>query len=191
MHYHHLIAVEADSRDEAEERARDFLSRFEGPVWDWYEVGGRWSGALEDDDVLCAKGHEDRIVALVRSAIDSRRAEMRELRRLLGGPDGLEELYEPFGLGGRTEDAVARVETYQRESAALFNEMLTAANPEDPKFSMLGYVMRTLGGLLSDSYGIESMFYDTAAYTGQIEPLLQRILDAPERQWLVSVDLHH
>jgi hypothetical protein len=44
MHHHHELLVEADTAEEANDAAAEFLKEYEGHVWDWYAKGGRWSG---------------------------------------------------------------------------------------------------------------------------------------------------
>ena len=193
MHFHHLISVVADDEAAAVDVACDFLNAYENSVWDWYEVGGRWSGFLAGGDAVCAKGHEDLVVSAVRSATESRQASIRELRRYLTGPDGSDELYDPLGFGSSDSnpEVAGHQAAYHRESAQLFTEMLESNNPEDPRFSMVAWRMRKLGSLLSDLYVTDSMYFDAVDGTGASEPLLQRILDDPQSQWLVSVDLHN
>ncbi len=42
-----ILLVNADSKEEAIEKTSDFLEIYgDGDVWDWYTIGGRWSGTL-------------------------------------------------------------------------------------------------------------------------------------------------
>lgn len=48
MHKGVILIVEAGNREEAIDNAECFLSDYgEGRVWDWYEIGGRWTGQLD------------------------------------------------------------------------------------------------------------------------------------------------
>jgi hypothetical protein len=44
MHFLSFLIVKADSREEAVRKARNFLEQYQDQVWDWYVIGGRWSG---------------------------------------------------------------------------------------------------------------------------------------------------
>jgi hypothetical protein len=47
MHKGVILLVNAESRKSAEKRVVDFLEGYgNGDVWDWYVIGGRWSGTL-------------------------------------------------------------------------------------------------------------------------------------------------
>lgn len=44
MHFLSFLIVKADSREEAVRRARNFLEEYQNHIYDWYVIGGRWSG---------------------------------------------------------------------------------------------------------------------------------------------------
>jgi hypothetical protein len=46
MHKGVILLTKADNESEAVLNAEDFLADFQNHVWDWYYIGGRWSGAL-------------------------------------------------------------------------------------------------------------------------------------------------
>lgn len=46
MHKGVILLVKASNRQEATDKAETFLNKHEGKVWDWYQIGGRWSGTL-------------------------------------------------------------------------------------------------------------------------------------------------
>jgi hypothetical protein len=48
MHHLTILLVKADDKEEARTKADSFLEPHgEGRIWDWYQVGGRWSGVLD------------------------------------------------------------------------------------------------------------------------------------------------
>jgi hypothetical protein len=51
MHFLSFLIVKADSREEAIGRARDFLEEYQNQVWDWYVIGGRWSGYITQSNL--------------------------------------------------------------------------------------------------------------------------------------------
>lgn len=46
MHFLSMLIVNADSKKEARAAARDFIEQYQNHVYDWYVIGGRWSGYL-------------------------------------------------------------------------------------------------------------------------------------------------
>lgn len=59
MHKGVILLTKAKNREEAKAKAEEFLEPYgDGDVWDWYVIGGRWSGTLdnyspEDDPINC------------------------------------------------------------------------------------------------------------------------------------------
>lgn len=47
MHKGVILLVKAQTRGQAETKTVRFLAKYEGHVWDWYVVGGRWTGLLD------------------------------------------------------------------------------------------------------------------------------------------------
>ena len=43
MHKGIILLVKAADRDDAEHNAREFLDEYENDVWDWFQIGGRWT----------------------------------------------------------------------------------------------------------------------------------------------------
>jgi len=192
VHVHHLLAVQADSPEEAVTVAETFLSGYEDRVWDWYEIGGRWSGALDGGDLFCAKDQGVKFVEFIDAAIDGRRREIANLRRYIIGMKDEEEVHDTLGLGlALDEQAQARTREMYNKSAKMFDELMRADDPDDRRFSLIGWHLRTLGGLVSDTYCFDSMFFDAEEYTGRKDSVVDRMIASPERQWLVSVDLHN
>ena len=47
MHKGVILLTKASDRDEAVSQVESFLENYgDGDVWDWYVIGGRWSGTL-------------------------------------------------------------------------------------------------------------------------------------------------
>lgn len=50
MHKGVILLVKAEDRNDAINRAEEFLQPYEGQVWDWYSIGGRWHNVLAPKD---------------------------------------------------------------------------------------------------------------------------------------------
>jgi len=46
MHKGVIMLVKAESKDEAISEVRSFVEDYEGQVWDWWVIGGRWNKVL-------------------------------------------------------------------------------------------------------------------------------------------------
>lgn len=47
MHKGVILLVQAEDKEDALDRVKDFMEPYgEGDVWDWYAIGGRWSNTL-------------------------------------------------------------------------------------------------------------------------------------------------
>lgn len=55
MHKGIILLVKADSRKLAEKKIKEFMDQYENQVWDWWTIGGRWTGTLDKYEP-----HEDR-----------------------------------------------------------------------------------------------------------------------------------
>lgn len=49
MHYSVIVMIEKE-RTDIEKAVAEKLERYEGPFWDWYQIGGRWTGRLDNYD---------------------------------------------------------------------------------------------------------------------------------------------
>lgn len=47
MHKGIILLVKADSRKLAEKKIKEFMDQYENQVWDWWTIGGRWTGTLD------------------------------------------------------------------------------------------------------------------------------------------------
>jgi hypothetical protein len=48
MHKGVILLVKASSKEEASGKASEFMEGYQGQVWDWWQVGGRWTGTLDN-----------------------------------------------------------------------------------------------------------------------------------------------
>jgi len=188
MHYLHVLAVEAETADDAVAQAEAFLASYQDQVWDWYEVGGRWDGYLAGSNTLQASVDAALFLSVVDDLEAARWASMRELRRHLVGPDGNHETW--VGQVEPGSEVAERLDAGYRCDAALYGEIMTAERFDRGEYEMVGYRMAKLGRLLAGYFEVDSLVYDAAWGTGSLGAVRQRVLDDPERQWLVVADLH-
>ncbi len=182
MHSHHEILVRASSKEEAIGNAKEEISYYSnGEVWDWYVVGGRWSGFHtqvntgtwpEYRDQYKQEGYLDDVIcyidspALFRACIESQLKNQREdLSRLLG----MLKLKDKLRL--------------------LFNRVRTSHDGDD---GMFGHYLYNIGKHVAGYYNFSSYFYNPK-WGGPDMPdkMWAEIELEPTQWWLITVDLHN
>lgn len=197
MHYVSFLAVEADNQEQALSAAHTFMEGYENQAYDWYVVGGRWSGACGGDDLVCAGESRSVFDEVIERAVRARNQSFNEARQHLFGPDPRVEL--PFEDGGDDEGSeretmMERVWGSYRETSNYFAKIINGTSiPETrgAEIHMVGYYLRRLSEAVDGGYGTHSYFYDTVAHTNGVAALYDRVAISPEKQWIVTLDLHN
>lgn len=52
MHKGIILLVKGRTKDSMMNKVHKFMKKYEGDVWDWYRIGGRWTGTLAPKDKL-------------------------------------------------------------------------------------------------------------------------------------------
>jgi hypothetical protein len=198
MHYVHLVAVEAESDDEAIQHAEEAIEQYgEGDVWDWHEVGGRWDGYLDGKNVLRFSDNP----AVFKQAIEGIRATRNDniksiIDTLSGKVIGPDEVRSSLGLNILDpEGSAQRISAYNVQGQAEFQSLLDATDyvawAEEHVGSLMGYQLYKLGKLLAGHYASDSHFYDGVAQDPSFQYVTARVVTDPTTQWLVVMDLHN
>jgi len=192
MHYVSFLAVEADTSQEAIQAAESFLESYENHAYDWYVIGGRWSGACAGADFVCAGNSRSAFDATVETAVAARDRHFNSVRQEIFGPDPRVRISDE---GAVSDEVTEREDRLWDSYRATSSEMLQIANktttPHGREYAMLGYCLREMSDILTGCYGSNSYFYDTVAISNGTEFLYERVAARPDRQWLVVVDLHN
>jgi hypothetical protein len=184
-----FLAVEADDETEAIESVESWLEEVE--LGDWWEIGGRWAGALGGPCALRAS--DDRAVfdKAIERMLTLRLQRVNELRQVLAGADPEVEVYNPFGFEVSDTDAArARVHANYNSSAETFSRLLAGRSLPGEEFRFLGYQLRVLGTLLAGYPSLEAGVFDISAHTSSLDDLYSRLDEQPANQWLVIADVH-
>jgi hypothetical protein len=204
MHVLHLIAVEADSEEEAVEMAEAAIEPYgDGQVWDWYSVGGRWKGLFglnkdgTDKNVLQFAEDPEQFRKSLGRVADSQNREFKEnLDKILGREVAEADIKGLWGMEVPDKKGAAeRVSASNKEFGDLFSSLTRMEKlPGDSGpngYGMLGYYLKKLGESLCGSYVFESYFYDSVIYETRVHDTMLRCESDPEKQYLVAVDLHN
>lgn len=191
MHALHLIAVEAEDKQEAISAAESALDEFgEDEVYDYYTVGGGWSRLFHGNAALCYCDDSELFRRSVAEVIDQRNNVFLSLRdEITGRQIVADEL--PVETADRPGVA-ERISRHNAEKAEFFRKAMVAEHlpKNDSPYSTLGHNLYTLGKLLAGYYCFDSHFYDAASYSTGLDSLWDRCEQRPEKQWLIAVDLH-
>lgn len=194
MHYVSFLAVEAENPQAAIGAVESFLTEYEGYAYDWYVVGGRWKGACNGDDLICAGDGRSAFDDVVARAVQARDQHFNDVRQHLFGPDArVAPKPTDHNEAGETHEAyVERIwESFRETSEELRRAASCTTVPVAHGWSLIGYYLRQFAETLSGGYNSNSYFYDTVARSNTTEALYERVSTKPSHQWIVAVDLHN
>lgn len=140
MHKGVILLVKAGSADEARANAEKFLEGYEGSIWDWYQIGGRWQGLLT--------GYEP----------DKDHAKKGKWPTQYGEYEG-----DILPL----KDCLAKVVEYKGDATkieAKHQENIDKYRTEG-NHSMMGYCMKELGEFLGEDFCFEANVFNTNSFT--------------------------
>jgi len=150
-------------------------------VWDWYVIGGRWSGfhtqmrdrewpeerdqyamVGHDDDAICYADDPDLFRACIEHQLAAQRSDLKRRLSRLGFKD---------------------------KSRLLLNRVRVYHDGED---GMFGHYLYNIGKHMAGYYNFSSYFYN-AEWGGPSMPekMWAEIEAEPDQWWLVTVDLHN
>ena len=184
MHYLHIIAVEAEDKEDALDSATEALHGYgDGDVYDWYDnTGGRWADCIFPDEyeelqgsnILCYTEHPEAFKATIERQLGYRHAKLARALETLGKEGAISAL---SGLADNLEED-------GQNATELIDEL--GIN------SWTWYSLKVVADILNGSYTTDSYFFDEDS--GSIQPsyVYQRIEEGKaDRQYLVGIDLHN
>lgn len=184
------------------------------PWWDWYEVGGRWSGyfarsfphlasTLASGDVLPIAAHPAETMTALDTLQQSQDGRFLECRDHITGAtvypsDGSMTGYL-FGMPVAVDaEAAERVTAGNQETARDWQEVLSARSllSVPPGLHMSMYYARRLCDLVDGVWCPDSLFYDTLEMTSRLSysraEIEQRLTSGTAKDLaLVAVDFHY
>ena len=187
--------TEAEKRADAIELAETFLEPYgDGDVWDWLEIGGRWTGELTGCDPT-ADPRNLEPCDLCQGTGDRKDLEPPEWKKDCGGCNGC------GGKGKRvkhnlvevTDNAMpltdkrvlAKVQEWAKdwEAKRLAECAEQEAHWKDDK-QMSGWLMQKRGKIIADEFCFESNVFDTVKETNALPKSFKGY-------WAVMVDMHN
>ena len=201
MHKGIILLVKAEDKEDAINEAESFLEPYgNGDVWDWYIIGGRWSGTLNKNYKKFMKqakkilGNKD-FVSM--KDIDDNKDKFQKVWEDLG-----ETSVNPYNRSSydksRLDDDVLPakecLETLKdwnvdlKEKAEEFWKKTIDAKKEEKKnkgkYPMSGYYAGLYRDCANDVFSFESNLYDTFNLSNKLPKDLKGL-------WAVICDLHN
>ncbi len=183
MHSQQALLVRAGSKEQAIDKAKEFLERFRDDVWDWYQFGGRraWSEAYQD--AMSDLTVPTRTGRAWRDGPSARKG--FELRKVVDNAPLTEAISaEESQFFYRLQEALERTEAEGRMAA-----VCEAEEEDADERSQWSHVTRSLAA--GDIYDAFVGFFDVMRGRSDFPDALEAELWRSPREWyLVNVDIH-
>jgi hypothetical protein len=211
MHKGVICLTKATDKDDAISNVESFLEQYgNGDVWDWYVIGGRWSGLLNPKHNLFQEKAEKHFKAaypekehpfLTQNMVEEQSAALDTIWAEIGGTGKHPYQRDSYANGGADDDSVPMSTCLEiinewktdmrAEAEKHFEKMLEAREKEkgnDSKFNtMSAYYAGLYKDCLYDNFSFESNVYDIDEGTNNIETALEN----PDKYYAVVVDMHN
>jgi hypothetical protein len=159
MHVPHLLFTEAADADEARQKVSHFIEM--AADWsDWNEIGGRWEGLFDGENILCYKDNPE---LFKKEVADFQETMDNEFDRYLDE------------VGDMTVSELTH--NYKHKS-------------EKPDPNHLVWKAQLVIEMSKDTYESHSQLYDTVEYTSDTTAMFKRCDENPETQYAVIWDFH-
>ena len=164
MHKGIIVLTKAGDREDARKKVINFLEGYEGDVWDWYVIGGRWSGLLNPNrDKFFKKAGKildpNKRGFISTTDVASKGNEIQKIWEGMGEKSKNPYQRDNFKDQGDEEDILPLVDCLKQVKKYGFN-CLKSANEEIKKAeskwgkdqSMRGYCLKIAGNLLQQNF---------------------------------------
>jgi hypothetical protein len=205
MHKGVILLTKASDKDEAIENANTFLEGYgDGDVWDWYVIGGRWSGTLNPKSskfFLKAEAHfkkmyPDKGEFLSTKMVQEQTQALELIWEEIGGEGLNPYARSSYDRDGDEDDALPlsnclRVVTewtkdMNAEAETFWTKMLEAKKP-DSEHDMSAYYANRYAECKYDEFCFESNVYDIDEQTNNPSTALENA----DQYFAVMVDMHN
>lgn len=212
MHFNHILLVRAKDKKDAVTQIRKFLEPYNSdrkdndpehlPVWDWYQIGGRWAWAWQTEEGKKKRAEIADKNGFYRKDTDSVNIDYRFKDQIDKNPENTEVLCCAdddslfFDTIKKSQDMImqnlGRLMIYAHEEKAKCVEELEGKRAR----GMLRYLRKKIKYILDDKYNSESFFYDTEKMYhffpySQDHNRYKEIVTHAKEYFLVNVDLHN
>ena len=205
MHKGVILLIKSSQIDEAKDKVQEFMVQYgEGDIWDWYVIGGRWSGTLnskskeffEKSEAHFKATYSENDPHFISTKMVEEQADMLNAIWTEIGGEGLNpytrNTYNDFGYD---DDVVALSECkdvviewkkdIEAEAEIAWNKMLEAKKKEG--YDMSSYYAKRYAEMKYDEICFDSNVYDTELQTN--DPT--QALENANEYFAVMIDMHN
>jgi|LauGreDrversion4_2_1035121.scaffolds.fasta_scaffold12689_5 hypothetical protein len=205
MHKGVILLTKASDKDEAIENVNTFLEGYgDGRVWDWYVIGGRWSGTLNpksSEFFLKSEAHFKKTYPemgefLSTKMVQEQAEALKNIWEEIGGEGLNPYARNAYDNDGDDDDALplsncVRVVTewtkdMNAEAETFWEKMLESKKPES-EHDMSAYYANRYAECKYDEFSFESNVYDIDEQTNDPKDALENV----DQYFAVMVDMHN
>ncbi len=219
MHKGMILITEAQDKNEAESKVENFLEEYKHQVWDWYVVGGRWSGVITSPIFNLNKKKKEEFEKMLydgKSWINggkneigkdqkNKRTEMMFRKHFpdfkgrnpyIDKSDGDDIVPLPKAMNAIKDWAYNLFEQAEKEYWPLVLEekrklKAQLKKGEEVKHSMVGFYAKEYGNMMGGYFNFDTNVYNIDEYE-HIEPHhIKELKKKKEGYFAVMVDLHN
>jgi hypothetical protein len=209
MHKGVILLTKASDESEAIANVNSFLEQYgDGDVWDWYIIGGRWSGTLNTKNAeflvkakefLVKKYPENGVGVIFDKNIKESAGELQKIWEELGQTDMNPYTRDQYNSEGASDDCLPLTECLgvikewikdmNAEADEHFQNMVKARKEEKSKKggTMSAYYAGLYKDAKYDRFCFESNIYDIVNETNN--PV--KALAEPDEYFAIIVDMHN
>lgn len=208
MHKGVIFLTKALDEDEAKQNVDNFMSDYgDGDVWDWYVIGGRWSGTLNaktEEFFTKSEEHFKSVYPdndhpfLTTNMVSEQKEALEKIWTELGGNGLNPYARNTYSSMGYNDDIVPLTtcidvvnkwkKNLNEEAEALWNKILEAKEKSTSgEYDMSGYYAKRYAELKYDEFCFESNVFDIENHTNNPE----RALNTPDEYFAVMIDMHN
>jgi hypothetical protein len=210
MHKGVILLIVAEDGEDAKDKAGSFMGEYQNEVWDWYVIGGRWSGTLSrcqfDKDKLerlekefdekhgwYTGGEEGKTEEQQREAYRKMFTEyFPNWQGKIPAPLGWRDSYATEGYSDDVMplgDCIEVVKEWVQDCKAESEQMLQNyqkyyVEKDGENQHMKGFYMKRAGQLLLENFCFDTNVFNTESYNYSIP-------DGYAGWWAVVVDMHN
>lgn len=172
MHKGVILLVKATNREEATDQANEFMEGYQNEIWDWFVIGGRWSGTLNtlnnqfmvEADKILRKDDKDYVTT---KDVEDNKQVLQDLWASMGGTGHNPYSRDAYNQDGNTDDIVPLsdcleiVKEWVQDSEAESTRVLEEGKKNWPNDKhMQGYFMKRAGELLAEYFCFDTNVYN-------------------------------